>query len=691
MSPHNNSPGIFPESIHGRQPVIAFIVLCILIVIGVTYSLSIYHRLRAEMEAETIAADQAQVEMGAQFIADHQTGLLSVVKAVTANESFREALFNMDIAGLEKSLFSLISNSPELSGAVVVDQSGQIIHKVKADHGNVPPNQWADGWPDQAHPDPEPGISLISNRSEESEPAGVVVHVPVIGPSGKPAAILAVYQSLEFWSDYFSRLTARSGREYLIVDGKGTWIVGGKTVRQLLDLSGLNLFEPDRNRSGPATKMTRGREGSRMLLSHRSIPSLNWTLIISHNHETAMAPMQAMFRNLVLFLLMLFFCLAGLAFLIVAADRAQKRALQERDEAARRFEELVKERTADLSETMQRYRSLLTELPDVVYELDSDERLVFVSKASVRLLGYQPEELLGRPWWELITEEDRPRFLKQKNMAEEGGVLSIDALRHATKQGQLKWISINSRGLVDEKGKPSGRLGIARDVSNEILGRERIRQLSRRLIQTQEEERKRLALDLHDEMGQLLSALKIGLQALPLGDPPPPGLAEDLSGLIDLSQGVMNKVRTLAYNLRPAILDRFGLVPAIEDLAESVAETAKIDIRLSLAEAPESAFSSEVKTTFFRFIQEALTNAVRHSGSREVEVSLEYESGRMISRVQDFGRGFDVEAVLNGIPTPRGLGLLGMKERMGLIGGDLEIRSDAGGSTLTATKRIAEH
>ena len=209
--------------------------------------------------------------------------------------------------------------------------------------------------------------------------------------------------------------------------------------------------------------------------------------------------------------------------------------------------------------------------------------------------------------------------------------------------------------------------------------------MSLQLINAQEEERRRLALDLHDEAGQLLSALKIGLHAVARGSPQTClEKQKDMPHLMELCEDVLARIQTMAYMLRPAILDRFGLVSAIQDLVEWVADSSGIEVRTDISEFDESLLPDEAKTTLFRFIQEGLTNAVRHSGSRRIEVMLRPEDDSLKASVQDFGRGFNVEGALKGALTNRRLGLVGMIERLELSGGRLSLDSSEAGTTLRA-------
>jgi signal transduction histidine kinase len=130
--------------------------------------------------------------------------------------------------------------------------------------------------------------------------------------------------------------------------------------------------------------------------------------------------------------------------------------------------------------------------------------------------------------------------------------------------------------------------------------------------------------------------------------------------------------------------DRFGLALAVADLVEGVAETARVEVRVTELEADEAGLSAEAKTTLFRFLQEGLTNAVRHSGSRRVEIGLKPQGRLMTATVRDFGRGFEVDQALAQAVGLGRLGLLGMMDRLALLGGRLLIHSGPGGTTLQA-------
>jgi signal transduction histidine kinase len=228
-------------------------------------------------------------------------------------------------------------------------------------------------------------------------------------------------------------------------------------------------------------------------------------------------------------------------------------------------------------------------------------------------------------------------------------------------------------------GQVIGRRGVARDVTKQVLAEKRVRELSRKLISTQEEERKRIALDLHDEMGQMLSALKIGLQALAKREESRD--SEELARLIRLTQVVMDQIRALAHRLRPSILDNFGLKAALEDLCETLAESELLEVVYNLEDLPKERISPEMEISLFRVAQEALTNVLKHSQSERVEVRLEKDTDRVRLIVEDQGVGFDLDQALE---DGKRLGLLGMEERIGLLGGHLSINTGEKGTTILA-------
>jgi two-component system, NarL family, sensor histidine kinase DevS len=214
------------------------------------------------------------------------------------------------------------------------------------------------------------------------------------------------------------------------------------------------------------------------------------------------------------------------------------------------------------------------------------------------------------------------------------------------------------------------RAAVAVDLSRRVQ-----RDSLRRLIEGQELERRRLARELHDETGQALTSVLLGLKAVETADDVPAALAS----LRELVVGTLQDVRRLAVELRPKALDDFGLVPAVERLVETFTSSTGIVVQFE-ARLGEERLPSEVETTLYRVVQEALTNVAKHAGARTVSVVLGRRDSSATAVVEDDGEGFgraDEDA--------GGIGLAGMRERLALLDGRLVVESDpASGTTLVA-------
>ena len=209
--------------------------------------------------------------------------------------------------------------------------------------------------------------------------------------------------------------------------------------------------------------------------------------------------------------------------------------------------------------------------------------------------------------------------------------------------------------------------------------REQLQYLSSRLIEVQEEERSRLARELHDGVGQVLTATKIKLQGLQRL-PDPQTLGRRLDEAVGLMDRTIEEVRSISVNLRPPMLDDLGLVAGLRWLLDQQARNAGLQFHFSASEAQER-LNPAVETACFRVAQEALTNIVRHARASRVWMELRRGQNDLQLSVRDDGAGFDPAQARQRAAVGRGLGLLGMKERAGLLAGNFEVLSKRGGGT----------
>jgi PAS domain S-box-containing protein len=216
------------------------------------------------------------------------------------------------------------------------------------------------------------------------------------------------------------------------------------------------------------------------------------------------------------------------------------------------------------------------------------------------------------------------------------------------------------------------------------VGRERLQTLSRQLVRAQEDERKRLAHELHDEIGQSLTAAQLNLQVL-LGLPGHTKTASRIEDSLELIDRVLQQVRTLSLDLRPPMLDDLGLVPALRWYVERQAERAGLDVHF-VADPPALHTSSELEATCFRIAQEALTNIIRHAQARQVSVELRQCDNELHMVIRDNGVGFDIAELRRRSTAHASMGMLGMQERALLIGGQVRIESAPGCGTCVCAR-----
>jgi signal transduction histidine kinase len=203
--------------------------------------------------------------------------------------------------------------------------------------------------------------------------------------------------------------------------------------------------------------------------------------------------------------------------------------------------------------------------------------------------------------------------------------------------------------------------------------------LSRHVLEVQELERRRVAMELHDELGQSLTAIKINLQlSARLKDQAQADLNLES---IRIVEDALQQVRRLATTLRPSMLDDLGLAPALNWMAEQSATRGGFSVNFHHVRA-QARLAPDIETACFRIVQEALTNITRHAQAQRVEISLRREADEMVLCVQDDGRGFDTEAMRQRAQQGASLGVLGMQERAHLIGGQLTLRSVPGNGCL---------
>ncbi len=342
----------------------------------------------------------------------------------------------------------------------------------------------------------------------------------------------------------------------------------------------------------------------------------------------------------------------------------------------------AQEKSAALGESEARLAKMIEASPEAITIASvEDGTFILVNPAGQRLCGYTREELIGTSALKLgfyADPEDRDRIVADLRRDE---VVHGREIRLRHKSGELRDILI-SAALIDFKGKKLilfQGIDITERKNAEKALREHeelLRELSAHHDSVREGERARIAREIHDELGQALTALKMDLSVLTLkfGEATPQirEQVQDLKGRVD---AIIQVVRDVATALRPAALD-LGIVPGVEWLVEEFQRRSGVRCTVSVADS-DIALGEDRSIVLFRIVQESLTNVSRHAGARNVQILLDHDAERIRLDVEDDGVGFDVDAARR----KKTFGLLGMHERVIMLRGELSITSAPGGGT----------
>ncbi|MDO8358038.1 MAG: histidine kinase [Nitrospirota bacterium] len=349
-----------------------------------------------------------------------------------------------------------------------------------------------------------------------------------------------------------------------------------------------------------------------------------------------------------------------------------------------------------------RYRAILEASGNAILLLSTESIILEWNHAAEVVSGWTADEALGRSYVELcLPIEARESFLAELVRVAEGSELRglVSPLRTCT--GSLTILSWNMSRVVGADGRLIGLIAIGTAtvpqtrVEEELrLAQTQARSATRRAHIAAEEERCRIARELHDEFGQALTGLKFDLAWLNRKLPRAPACTDDgdlqhkvqtMSGSVDR---LLNAVRATATALRPAMLDDLGLIPALESLATAFQDRTGAGCAVAVApELSSLALPSEMSAALFRIAQELLTNVMRHAAASQAQIRLTRDGDNVRLDVTDNGKGISPERVT----TTDSFGLRGMQERVSLLGGSFHIAGTSGiGTTASASLPLAE-
>lgn len=310
-------------------------------------------------------------------------------------------------------------------------------------------------------------------------------------------------------------------------------------------------------------------------------------------------------------------------------------------------------------------------------------RIIFVNPAFTRMTGYAAEDVIGQtPRILQGPRTDRSTLDRLREKLARGEAFEGMAINYR-KDGSEFYMEWRVDPIKNGRGEVTHYVAVQRDVTERVRAKEARMRLQLRLIAAQEEERRRVSRELHDQIGQYLPALMVGLKSLKQSAAAAPQAAAQAEELHDLAARIAQDIHALARDLRPAALDEFGLESALAGYAEEWAGRygAEVDFHCNGFAERSARLPLEVETTLYRIAQEALTNIHKHAQASFVGIILNRTQAGVSLIVEDDGAGFDIEATVSAPPAERRLGLLGMRERVALVGGTIQIESAPGAGT----------
>jgi PAS domain S-box-containing protein len=325
---------------------------------------------------------------------------------------------------------------------------------------------------------------------------------------------------------------------------------------------------------------------------------------------------------------------------------------------------------AKIRASEERYRRIVETTREGIWLIDSDFRTSFVNRQMAGMLGYEPEEILGRSVFDFYFPEDIERKRQGLARRREGLVEHFDE-RLRRRDGSDLWVRMAANPVYTDKGDFDGALAIVCDITDQRLAEAALRDLGGRLIAAHEDERARIARELHDDLSQRMALLSIRLeqsiQQMP--ELPSPG-RQSLRDVSELARAVSADIHSLSHQLHSSKLDTLGLVGAIEALCKEFSQQHHLRINF-IHVGIQRQIPKDVTLCLFRITQEALRNVAKHSGAMKADVELSGQRDCIDLCVSDPGIGISAESAKGDC----GLGLVSMRERLRLVGGQLTIKS----------------
>ncbi len=362
---------------------------------------------------------------------------------------------------------------------------------------------------------------------------------------------------------------------------------------------------------------------------------------------------------------------------------------------------------SDLAQKNQELDAIVHTAPDIIFSRQANGARDYISSRFYEYTGAPAGSAVGLGWLEYVHAEDKPHTLTHWLHCVQSGEAYESEYRLRGADSAYRWFRARAVPLRDAEGRILKWYGTCSDIHdsklleqsirNNAIELERLvdsrtselRRLSGRLMTMQDEERRRIAREIHDGLGQELAAAKMILDGILAKDSSPTvrQSAVEASQLVDRA---IQQVRSISHLLHPPLLDEVGLISALRWFLEGLSERSGIEVRLEVDPSDLGRLKSEVETAIFRIVQEALTNMFRHSGAHNGLVRVIYRDGSIVVTVRDDGRGI-AEQVIQLRPESVGIGIGGMRQRVAELGGSLKLANANPGTIVEVIIPVRRH
>jgi PAS domain S-box-containing protein len=711
-----------------RPAFLLSLLLSFVIILGVACIVA--HKSFTKAIDATIRSNETRATLLAKLILEHQRAAIGVLRSYARRSELGDSIKRRDFEATLRHLVDLAKNNPEMDWPFIANPDSTVWVNYPVDRQVMNKDLTYRDWYKGVSKEWKPYISSVYKLIVGGKDLAVAVSVPILGEKGKVIGILATAQSTAFFREIIGEIGLNLDAKITLIDQEGHIIYSNRApyTKEIIGYPSIELVRKAMKGEKGNVEVRDASDGDRIqYVSFTPIEGIGWSVIVEQAKSEVLRSEYSNFVLIGVVSLLIY----GVVVLFLVLLRERHRHIKGLEKLNEELEGRVRERTADLETTNQNLNREITERKLAEEALrEGEERLRFALEASHtgawdldmvdhsayrslehdHIFGYA--HLLPQWTYEMFLEhvlpEDRPAVDAKFRVATAARSDWNFECRIRRVDGEVRWIWAAGRHSEDATGSARRMAGIVQDITErkrteealrkardelEIrvqertadLGRtnEALRHLSSKLLSAQEEERRRIAGEIHDTLGSCLSGIKFkvdnALQEVRKGASVS---MESLSAIIPVIQEGIEECRRMQMDLRPSILDDLGLLATLSWFCrryQTIYTGIKVELEQTLEEAD---IPNALKIIIFRVMQEGMNNIAKHSGADLVQLSLRKMDGSIELSLEDNGQGFDLKKVLGSESTKRGLGLTSMRERTELSGGSFAIESAEGKGTI---------